>query len=340
MATSRSGKMEQRNMTTETIALENIADMIRSGKIDEARGALNGCAETEENRAELMFLRGLAQELSLERVEALETYQAVLEQNPQHAEACFRAALLADQFGDAEAAIALYEQCTEMEPVYANALVNLAVLYEEAGKLPQAEVCLENVLDVYPTHHRASHFLKSVSSSYTMQYDERSLHEREQRCALLDMPISDFELSVRSRNCLRQMNIRTLGDLLKTAEHELLSYKNFGETSLNEVKAMLEQKGLALGRATPPPEAPAETPTLPAPPVVPPAGEAGFNRSVAELELSVRSRKALQRLGVVTLGELVAHSEAELMGIKNFGQTSLTEIKQQLARFGVSLRSQ
>ena len=140
--------MERLNMTTETIALERVADTIRSGKIDEARSALDGFTETSENRVELMFLRGLAQELSLERVEALETYEAVLEQDPQHAEACFRAALLADQFGDTESAIALYERCTELEPVNANALVNLAVLYEESGKLPQAEVCLENVLDV------------------------------------------------------------------------------------------------------------------------------------------------------------------------------------------------
>ena len=94
------------------------------------------------------------------------------------------------------------------------------------------------------------------------------------------------------------------------------------------------------GRATPPPEAPPEAPTLPVPPVVQPIGDVGIHRSVAELELSVRSRKALQRLGAVSLGELIAHSEAELMGIKNFGQTSLTEIKQQLARFGLSLRSQ
>src|SRR6185437_4893571 len=64
-----------------------------------------------------------------------------------------------------------------------------------------------------------------------------------------EIPITDFELSVRSRNCLKKMNIRSLGDLLKTSEAELLSYKNFGETSLNEIKALLAQKGLRLGQA-------------------------------------------------------------------------------------------
>ena len=45
------------------------------------------------------------------------------------------------------------------------------------------------------------------------------------------------------------MNIKSLGDLLRTTEQELLSYKNFGETSLNEIKALLAQKGLRLGQA-------------------------------------------------------------------------------------------
>ena len=45
------------------------------------------------------------------------------------------------------------------------------------------------------------------------------------------------------------MNIRTLKDLTKITEADLLSFKNFGETSLNEIKAILSQKGLRLGQA-------------------------------------------------------------------------------------------
>jgi DNA-directed RNA polymerase subunit alpha len=62
------------------------------------------------------------------------------------------------------------------------------------------------------------------------------------------------------------------------------------------------------------------------------------NKTVADLELSVRSRKALQRLNINSIGELAARTEAELLGCKNFGQTSLNEIKQQLGTFGLSLR--
>jgi len=59
---------------------------------------------------------------------------------------------------------------------------------------------------------------------------------------------------------------------------------------------------------------------------------------VQDLELSVRSRKALQRLNINTLGELTMRTEDELLGCKNFGQTSLNEIKQQLTSFGIGLR--
>jgi DNA-directed RNA polymerase subunit alpha len=63
-----------------------------------------------------------------------------------------------------------------------------------------------------------------------------------------------------------------------------------------------------------------------------------MSKTVADLELSVRSRKALQRLNIGTVGELASRTEAELLGCKNFGQTSLNEIKQQLATFGLGLR--
>ena len=52
----------------------------------------------------------------------------------------------------------------------------------------------------------------------------------------------------------------------------------------------------------------------------------------------MRARKALQLLGIHTLGDLAARTEAELMGVKNFGQTSLEELKQLLVANGLSLR--
>ena len=319
--------------------LASIEEQVRIGKVEEASAALESLPETEENRADRAFLRGYLREMTYDPEGALEAYRAVLDGTPNHAGAQFRAAIVCDQRGDDEAAIELYEQCTAEAPAPINALLNLAILFEERGRLEEARANVETVLKEHPNHVRARQLLRSIESSFEMVYDEHSQREREKRDAILDTPITDFELSVRSRNCLRQMNIRTLGDLLNTGEAELLSYKNFGETSLNEIKALLGQRGLDLGREEEAAGEAVDSPAaLPAPSMM---GDASVHlrRSVAELELSVRSRKALQRLGIVTLAELMQRSEPELMAIKNFGQTSLTEIKQQLAMFGLSLRS-
>jgi DNA-directed RNA polymerase subunit alpha len=316
--------------------LEDIAEQIRAGQIDKARATLQKAESTDETRSELTFLRGYLQELSYEREAALKTYQQLLQQDPDHTEAAFRAALLADQFGDDEAAIELYERCTAHPPVHVNAMLNLAVLYEEDQRLDEAESLVRAVLKENPNHRGAEQLLKSIESSFDMVLDDHAPRERDGRSALFDTPVSDFELSVRSRNCLKQMNIRTLGDLLRTTEAELLSYRNFGETSLNEIKQMLSQKSLRLGQAIQPVERPAPVQRMPH---IPGDASVHLSRPISELELSVRSRKCLQRLGVATLGELVLRSEPELLAIKNFGQTSLNEIKQQLTNFGLSLRT-
>ncbi|NQU76489.1 MAG: hypothetical protein HQ546_09275 [Planctomycetes bacterium] len=59
---------------------------------------------------------------------------------------------------------------------------------------------------------------------------------------------------------------------------------------------------------------------------------------IAELQLSVRARKALERLEITTLGELAAQTEVDLLTCKNFGHTSLEEVKERLAEFGLELR--
>ena len=53
----------------------------------------------------------------------------------------------------------------------------------------------------------------------------------------------------------------------------------------------------------------------------------------------MRDRKALQMLGINSVGDLATRTEAELMGVKNFGSTSLDEIKERLASFGLELRT-
>lgn len=63
----------------------------------------------------------------------------------------------------------------------------------------------------------------------------------------LKVPISELELSVRSSNCLREARIKTIGDLVRKTELEMLKYRNFGKKSLAEINKVLGDMGLSLG---------------------------------------------------------------------------------------------
>ena len=67
----------------------------------------------------------------------------------------------------------------------------------------------------------------------------------------LAMTLSDLKLSVRASNCLENENITTVGQLVVRNEDQLLEFRNFGETSLNEVKQKLNEIGLRLGMRIP-----------------------------------------------------------------------------------------
>ena len=63
----------------------------------------------------------------------------------------------------------------------------------------------------------------------------------------LDKSVEELELSVRSYNCLKNANIRTIRELVQKTEGEMLKTKNFGRKSLNEIKEILHSMGLGLG---------------------------------------------------------------------------------------------
>lgn len=266
--------------------------------------------------------------------QAAQNYTKAIELDANHREALFHLAYRCDLSGDEEAAVDYYKQVITNYPVHVNALLNLAVLYEDTGQYDKALRCVNKVLKFHPNNQRAILFKKDIESSKTMYYDEEREKKRTRRNQILETPISDFELSVRSRNCLKKMNINTLGDLLNITEAELLSYKNFGETSLREIKAILDAKNLQLGMAlgeTQPEEQQAEPDES--------QEDSLLSKPIDDLQLSVRARKCLVKLNLRTLGDLTRKTEAELLGCKNFGVTSLNEIKKAMASLDLSLRS-
>ncbi|MCW5765155.1 MAG: tetratricopeptide repeat protein [Phycisphaeraceae bacterium] len=272
-----------------------------------------------------------------DRETAISEYRKAVAADPADARILFRLAFLLDLSGEEDEAIAVYERAVERPPAPINALMNLAVLYEDRGDFARAERCLRQVLETNPNHARARMFMQDVQASRGMVIDEDHDRDKIKRSALLDTPVTDFELSVRARTCLKKMNIRTLGDLIRTTEAELLSYKNFGESSLVEIKTMLTAKGLRLGQGREEAHRQARRQMIES--LKGSGQEHLMNKSVAEMNLSVRARKALQLLNIQTLADLVSHTEAELLGVKNFGATSLTEVKLKLQEYGLSLRN-
>jgi DNA-directed RNA polymerase subunit alpha len=317
------------------VNLEKAATYRQARDPEAAKKELQACANFENVSAEYHYQLARLQETLGQYDESVENYKTVLELAPEHPRALFHLAYRHDLSGYESVAIDYYKQAITNSPAYVSALLNLAVLYEDRGEFDKACLCVDKVLECHPNHARANLFKKDVESSKTMYYDEEREKKRSRKNQILDTPISDFELSVRSRNCLRKMNIRTLGDLLNITEAELLSYKNFGETSLREIKAILETKNLRLGMAL-------EDKGLPAgdasgPDV--PEDQGLLNKLVDDMQLSVRARKCLQKLNLHSVGELTRTTEAELLGCKNFGVTSLNEIKKALVGLGLSLRS-
>src|SRR5208282_2632110 len=73
-------------------------------------------------------------------------------------------------------------------------------------------------------------------------------HELERK---LNMSLAELELSVRATNCLESEGITTVRDLVIRTDEELLEVRNFGETTLREVKGKLQERGLHLGMKLP-----------------------------------------------------------------------------------------
>jgi DNA-directed RNA polymerase subunit alpha len=309
------------------------ADRLRA-ELEQLRGTLR--------EADQSYFAGRVKEFGRDVEGAIAMYDQALAADESHERALFRLAINVDLRGEDEEARELYERALLHPPVNLSCVINLGILYEDLGNYLRAMQCFDLALQTGPDNERARLFRRDAAEALNMYYDEDQERREDKRNKILRTPINDFELSVRSRNCLAKMNIRTLGDLVKKTEAELLSYKNFGETSLMEIKEILKNKALRLGMTADElisrdlgeeaePQAPVEEqpdPNNPDP----------VRRPVAELDLSVRSRRIIDLLKIKTIGDLSNKTEGELLACPNFGQTSLNEIKTKLDELGLALR--
>jgi len=314
-----------------------ISEALRNARRgEEALETLNSLSGPIEQTSDYLYQRGATvAALGGNPSETIALYERAVTINDKHVGALFGLANENDRRGNDDEAMRLYQMSAACFPTHVGSLLNLGLMYEDRADFEKARLCYQRILDAYPSEPRARLYMKDVEASSDMYFDEEAQKRRERMTQILGIPVTDFELSVRSRNCLQKMGIQTLGDLTSTSEQQLLASKNFGETSLVEIREMLSARGLELGQF-------ASEKAAAEPPVdyseMSADEQAMLERPISDLSLSVRARKCMVRLGLNTIGELLRKTGDDLLECKNFGVTSLNEVREKLTIHGLKLR--
>jgi len=127
-------------------------------------------------------------------------------------------------------------QRTDYDKLNLEIWTNGAITPKDA--LLYASNILQRHLDVFVNFGQLP---EEVEEEPEMTREETALYEK------FRLPVSELELSVRSSNCLREAGIKSIADLVKKTEEEMLGFKNFGKKSLSEIKELLSDMNLTLG---------------------------------------------------------------------------------------------
>ena len=157
----------------------------------------------------------------------------------------------------------------------------------------------------------------------------------------LSQTVDEVDLSVRASNCLKNINVKYLGELIQYSPAELMRVQNFGRKSLDEIIALFARENLSLGISIP-----GWTPERAAVSVSSAVKDqsnlntaqcAFLTKRLDEIDLSVRTWNCLNTLNIKYLGELVQYTPAKLMQIHAFGKRSLQELKALFAEVNLPL---
>jgi len=329
-------KAEKLGYNINQVQLQRIDLLRQKENLKEAKATLVKLEELASHSAEFHFQKAGIFLDEGEKASAVKHLERAVELDPTHTGALFYLAQANDQAGNDNEAIGFYEKCLKHPPIHVGVLKNLGVLYEDNNKFDKAVDCFKTALYSDPLDDQARLYLKDAQAAQTMYYSPDEDRDNSKYNQVLEVPVTDFELSVRSRNCLKKMNIRSLGDLTRVSEAQLLASKNFGETSLTEIKEMLVAKNLRLGQSLE--DSAQREPVFRLPQNLTEQEMALMNRPISDLQLSVRARKCMSRLGINTMGEVMQRTADELLESRNFGMTSLSEVREKLQIMGLSLR--
>ena len=127
--------------------------------------------------------------------------------------------------------------------IYTNGVVSPEMAIVEASKI------LRKHLNPFVQYFEIGRELKQIEKK--LGIEESPEISDEELAKKLVMPIIELDLSVRASNCLETANIKTVGELVSKTEEQLLEIKNFGKTTLKEVKSKLAQLSLTVGMQVP-----------------------------------------------------------------------------------------
>ncbi|MGI6401930.1 MAG: DNA-directed RNA polymerase subunit alpha C-terminal domain-containing protein [Thermoguttaceae bacterium] len=306
----------------------------KAEKIEESLNELNSLSGAVEQTAEYLYQRGATVYECGDVNEAIALYERAVAVDPKHPGALFGLALENERRGNDDEALGYYQVAAKRFPADVGTLINLAILYEDREDYTSAQQCLQRVLSAYPTNEKARLYLKDVEASLEMHYDEEEILRERALKVKYSQSVFDMSLSERPRNCLEQLEVKTVGDLCKLTEQDLLACRNFGETSLREIEERLNEMGLQLGMLSPDKRGGdlADLSHLS------PEKQSQLETPVEDMGLSVRAKKCMRRLGIQTLRDLISRTAETLLETKNFGVTSLKEVRDKLAERGLHLK--
>ena len=316
--------------------LRRAGEIRLAGDVDEAEKVIKSTKGDGARLPEYSYQMGEVMAARGDALGAIEYFDRAVDMDPQHQRALFSLAVQNANYGNDDEAVKLYERALAKPPYLMGAMFNLGLLYEDQENYGAARYCFEKILSFDPRNERARLYLKDIDATNDMYYDEETIRQQARLEQLLNRPVTDFELSVRSRNCLAHMQIKTLGDLTRVSEQELLSGKNFGETSLIEIRELMRSHSLEIGQNLNEKFEEERGPSLAD---LSPQEQAVLAQPVSDLNLSVRARKCMNRLGIATIGELIGRTPDELLSAKNFGVTSLNEVRAKLTELDLKLRN-
>ena len=202
---------------------------------------------------------------------------------------------------------------------------------EEISRTPerirQIEIKAERKLRLYDYRER------KLEKERKEGFEQSGLDERLKK--ILSRDTDQLELSIRASNCLKAANIKTIGELVKKTERDMLKYRNFGRKSLDEIKCTIQDMGLKFGMK-------AEDMLSYHPKQYIEAKESLderlnkiLSKSTDELELSIRASNCLKAANIKKISELVRHTEQDMLKYRYFGRKSLNELKDVLVGMGL-----